>query len=75
MSTASHLEKLNGAQRKAVTHGEPIAPRGFKAAPMAVIAGAGTGKTEVLAHGSPIWRSTAWIPREFSSSLSPVEPP
>ena len=50
MSTGSHLEKLNGAQRKAVTHGEAVAPRGFKAGPLAIQAGAGTGKTDVLAH-------------------------
>jgi len=50
MSTVSHLEKLNGAQRKAVTHGEPVAPKGYRAGPLLVVAGAGTGKTEVLAH-------------------------
>ena len=50
MSTASHLEKLNGAQRKAVTHGEALPPKGFKAGPLVVVAGAGTGKTEMLAH-------------------------
>lgn len=50
MSTGSHLEKLNGAQRKAVTHGEAVAPRGFKAGPLLVLAGAGTGKTDTLAH-------------------------
>ena len=50
MSTVSHLEKLNGAQRKAVTHGEALAPRGFKAGPLVVLAGAGTGKTDTLAH-------------------------
>jgi DNA helicase-2/ATP-dependent DNA helicase PcrA len=50
MTTASHLEKLNGAQRKAVTYGEPLAPKGFKSGPLAVVAGVGTGKTGTLAH-------------------------
>ncbi|MGQ0835202.1 MAG: ATP-dependent helicase [Gammaproteobacteria bacterium] len=51
MSTASHLAKLNGPQRKAVTYGEPIpGGKGFKAGPLLIIAGAGTGKTDTLAH-------------------------
>ena len=53
MSTASHLEKLNGPQKKAVTFGEPLAAgttRGIKAGPLLVVAGAGTGKTNTLAH-------------------------
>src|SRR5262245_19390039 len=50
MSTASHLEKLNAAQRKAVSFGEPLPDKGFKSAPLLIIAGAGTGKTNTLAH-------------------------
>ncbi|MGH8221133.1 MAG: ATP-dependent helicase [Steroidobacteraceae bacterium] len=53
MSTASHLahlEKLNTAQRKAVSFGEPLPDKGFKAGPLLIIAGAGTGKTDTLAH-------------------------
>jgi DNA helicase-2/ATP-dependent DNA helicase PcrA len=53
MSTASHLEKLSGPQRKAVAHGEPFtqgATRGVKAGPLLIVAGAGTGKTSTLAH-------------------------
>ena len=53
MSTASqltHLEKLNAAQRKAVSYGEPLPDKGFKAGPLLIIAGAGTGKTDTLAH-------------------------
>jgi DNA helicase-2/ATP-dependent DNA helicase PcrA len=50
MSIASHLENLNGAQRKAAAHGEPTTPKGIKAGPLAIVAGAGTGKTETLAH-------------------------
>ncbi|HKZ72464.1 MAG TPA: UvrD-helicase domain-containing protein, partial [Steroidobacteraceae bacterium] len=51
MSTASHLEKLNGPQRKAVTYGDPVpGGKGFKSGPLLIIAGAGTGKTDTLAH-------------------------
>ncbi len=50
MSTASHLGKLNSAQRKAVTHGEALPERGFKSSPLLIVAGAGTGKTDTLAH-------------------------
>ncbi len=51
MSTASHLEKLNGPQRKAVTYGDPVPDgKGFRAGPLLIIAGAGTGKTDTLAH-------------------------
>jgi DNA helicase-2/ATP-dependent DNA helicase PcrA len=55
MSTASHLAKLNTPQRRAVTYGEPLAegagaPKGFKSGPLLIVAGAGTGKTDTLAH-------------------------
>ena len=51
MSTTSHLEKLNGPQRKAVTHGEPLPDnKGVKSGPLLIVAGAGTGKTDTLAH-------------------------
>ncbi|HXA93380.1 MAG TPA: ATP-dependent helicase [Steroidobacteraceae bacterium] len=51
MSTASHLDKLNAAQRKAVTHGEVRGGgEGVKAGPLLIVAGAGTGKTDTLAH-------------------------
>jgi DNA helicase-2/ATP-dependent DNA helicase PcrA len=51
MSTPSHLEKLNGPQRKAVTYGEPVPEgKGFRAGPLLIVAGAGTGKTDTLAH-------------------------
>jgi ATP-dependent DNA helicase UvrD/PcrA len=49
MSTASHLDKLNGPQRKAVAYGETL-QKGVKAGPLLVVAGAGTGKTNTLAH-------------------------
>src|SRR5919204_6297230 len=51
MPTTSHLDKLNGPQRKAVTYGEPLPDnKGFKAGPLLIVAGAGTGKTDTLAH-------------------------
>ena len=51
MSTpASHLETLNLAQRKAVAFGATSPDGKFRAGPLLVIAGAGTGKTNTLAH-------------------------
>src|ERR1700761_4342880 len=51
MTTTSHLDKLNGPQRKAVTQGEPIPNnKGWKSGPLLIVAGAGTGKTNTLAH-------------------------
>ena len=43
--SVAHLEKLNPAQRSAVVHGV-----GATAGPLLVIAGAGSGKTNTLAH-------------------------
>ncbi len=51
MSTAEKLGSLNGPQRKAVTYGEPLpGGKGFRAGPLLIVAGAGTGKTNTLAH-------------------------
>jgi len=50
MSAASHLTILNAAQRKAVTYGEAVPEKGWRAGPLLVIAGAGTGKTSTIAH-------------------------
>ncbi len=50
MSVASHLSVLNAAQRKAVTHGGALPEKGWRAGPLLVIAGAGTGKTSTIAH-------------------------
>jgi len=44
-----YLGKLNPAQREAALYGERTAD-GFRAGPLLVIAGAGTGKTMTLAH-------------------------
>jgi DNA helicase-2/ATP-dependent DNA helicase PcrA len=45
--TAAYLEKLNSQQRCAVEHGESALP---EAGPLLIIAGAGSGKTNTLAH-------------------------
>jgi DNA helicase-2/ATP-dependent DNA helicase PcrA len=45
----AYLEKLNDAQRRAVEHGSDVA-NGGSAGPLLVIAGAGSGKTNTLAH-------------------------
>ncbi len=50
MSTTRHLDKLNAPQRKAVTYGEPLPDKGYRAGPLLIVAGAGTGKTDTLAH-------------------------
>lgn len=45
----AYLEKLNEQQRKAVEHGVGLA-EGGSAGPLLIIAGAGSGKTNTLAH-------------------------
>ena len=45
-TAAAHLENLNPEQRLAVEHGAV----GAHSAPLLVIAGAGSGKTNTLAH-------------------------
>jgi DNA helicase-2/ATP-dependent DNA helicase PcrA len=49
-STATHLESLNNPQRKAAGFGEPVAEGALRSGPLLIIAGAGTGKTNTLAH-------------------------
>src|SRR5262245_26974130 len=44
------LSALNAAQRTAATYGAPNDRGGFGAGPLLIIAGAGTGKTNTLAH-------------------------
>ncbi|MBN9245710.1 MAG: ATP-dependent helicase [Mesorhizobium sp.] len=46
---AAHLEKLNDGQRAAVVHGIGL-PDGRVGGPLLIIAGAGSGKTNTLAH-------------------------
>lgn len=46
-TAAAYLETLNPEQRRAVEHG---AAGGLAAPPLLVIAGAGSGKTNTLAH-------------------------
>ena len=51
MSTSEKLGSLNAPQRKAVTYGEPLpGGKGFRSGPLLIVAGAGTGKTNTLAH-------------------------
>ncbi|WP_377276355.1 ATP-dependent helicase [Rhizobium sp. R86522] len=47
--TVAYLDKLNEQQRSAVEHGIGL-PDGETAAPLLIIAGAGSGKTNTLAH-------------------------
>ena len=46
--SAAYLAKLNPEQRRAVEHG--VQTRGTAALPLLVIAGAGSGTTNTLAH-------------------------
>lgn len=47
--SAAYLEKLNDRQREAVVHGVGL-PQGQVGGPLLIIAGAGSGKTNTLAH-------------------------
>ena len=49
-AAASYLESLNPEQRRAVEHGVVPERDGRPASPLLVIAGAGSGKTNTLAH-------------------------
>ena len=76
MSTASHLEKLNGAQRKAVTHGEADRAARLQGRPAGWWSPArAQARPKRWRIASRIWRSTASIPRASSSSRSLAAPP
>jgi DNA helicase-2/ATP-dependent DNA helicase PcrA len=46
----SAFDSLNSQQRRAATFGTPIPDKGVSAGPLLILAGAGTGKTNTLAH-------------------------
>jgi DNA helicase-2/ATP-dependent DNA helicase PcrA len=46
----SAFDSLNPSQRRAVTFGTPVPDQGINAGPLLILAGAGTGKTNTLAH-------------------------
>src|SRR5580658_315555 len=50
MPAVSSSPGLNSAQRRAVAYGEAVPEKPFRAGPLLVIAGAGTGKTMTIAH-------------------------
>src|SRR5271169_5341189 len=46
----SVFDALNSSQRRAATHGSVLPEKGVSAGPLLILAGAGTGKTNTLAH-------------------------
>ena len=44
------FDALNATQRRAATFGTPLTGKGVEAGPLLILAGAGTGKTNTLAH-------------------------
>src|SRR5271170_7823152 len=49
-SKTTAFDSLNPQQRRAATFGTPVADKGVTAGPLLILAGAGTGKTNTLAH-------------------------
>jgi len=50
MRPDSHLTSLNSAQRKAVTYGEALPEKGWRAGPRLVVCRGGTSKLKSIAH-------------------------
>jgi DNA helicase II / ATP-dependent DNA helicase PcrA len=50
MAATPALDNLNSAQRAAASYGERSGGKAFRAGPLLIVAGAGTGKTNTLAH-------------------------
>ena len=48
--TTTAFDALNPQQRRAATFGTPVKDKGVQAGPLLILAGAGTGKTNTLAH-------------------------
>ena len=48
--TTDVFDALNPSQRRAATFGTPAGEKGVDAGPLLILAGAGTGKTDTLAH-------------------------
>jgi DNA helicase-2/ATP-dependent DNA helicase PcrA len=46
----SQFETLNAPQKRAATYGQVSGEKGWRAGPLLIVAGAGTGKTSTIAH-------------------------
>src|ERR1700677_4045201 len=50
MAASSQFDTLNAQQKRAASYGEVSGEKGWRAGPLLVVAGAGTGKTSTIAH-------------------------